>query len=240
MFEPEFPSAGHYGLVYLRTLLASWFVYYGSAGLWHLYVYRLSDWAQGFAKPNNDTIRAQIMLSQASMCFYAIVPVVSEWLIDSGWTLVYQRVDQVGWACYLAFTITYLAIVEFGAYWMHRFMHENKLLYTHLHQLHHKYNRPSQVSPWASLAFHPMDGILQSSPYVIALFLVPCHHLTHTLLMFFSGLWSVSIHDAVGRDTEPLMGSKYHLVHHSHYNYNFGQFFIFCDWCFGTLRLGTR
>lgn len=37
-------------------------------------------------------------------------------------------------------------------------------------------------------------------------------------------------------DSEPLMGAAYHTIHHTHYHYNFGQWFIFCDYIFGTLR----
>ena len=44
---------------------------------------------------------------------------------------------------------------------MHRTLHENKFLYKYIHGLHHKYNKPSTLSPWASVAFNPIDGILQ-------------------------------------------------------------------------------
>jgi hypothetical protein len=44
---------------------------------------------------------------------------------------------------------------------MHRTLHENKYLYKYVHALHHKYNKPSTLSPWASVAFNPIDGILQ-------------------------------------------------------------------------------
>ena len=30
-----------------------------------------------------------------------------------------------------------------------------------LHVIHHKYNKGDQMSPFAGLAFHPLDGILQ-------------------------------------------------------------------------------
>lgn len=32
------------------------------------------------------------------------------------------------------------------------------------------------------------------------------------------------------------MGAAYHTIHHTHYHYNFGQWFIFCDYIFGSLR----
>lgn len=46
-------------------------------------------------------------------------------------------------------------------YWMHRTLHTNKFLYKYVHALHHKYNSPETLSPWASIAFNPLDGILQ-------------------------------------------------------------------------------
>ena len=30
-----------------------------------------------------------------------------------------------------------------------------------LHNIHHKYNKEHTLSPFAGLAFHPLDGILQ-------------------------------------------------------------------------------
>jgi len=131
----------------------------------------------------------------------------------------------------------YIAFVEIGIYWMHRSLHENKLLYKYFHALHHKYNKDSTLTPWASIAFNPIDGILQASPYVVGLFFFPVHYYTHVFLLFFSGVWATNIHDSVPADTEPIMGAKYHTVHHTHYHYNYGQFFIFCDWYWGTLRI---
>lgn len=46
-------------------------------------------------------------------------------------------------------------------YWMHRTLHTNKFLYKYVHALHHKYNTADTLSPWASIAFNPLDGCLQ-------------------------------------------------------------------------------
>lgn len=59
---------------------------------------------------------------------------------------------------------------------MHRTLHENKFLYKYVHALHHKYNKPSTLSPWASVAFNPLDGILQVRT------LIPPHNPTVWLL----------------------------------------------------------
>jgi hypothetical protein len=51
-----------------------------------------------------------------------------------------------------------------------------------------------QMSPYCSIAFHPLDGILQASPYVVFTFLVPTHYLTSLLMMFYTGIWASNIH----------------------------------------------
>jgi hypothetical protein len=49
-----------------------------------------------------------------------------------------------------------------------------------------QYNKASALSPWCSVAFNPLDGLLQCCPYVIMLFVVPCHYLTHVFMLFFT------------------------------------------------------
>ena len=36
-----------------------------------------------------------------------------------------------------------------------------RILCRHLHVYHHKYNKEHTLSPFAGLAFHPVDGIMQ-------------------------------------------------------------------------------
>ena len=105
-----------------------------------------------------------------------------------------------------------------------------------MHAQHHAYNTPETLTPWASIAFNPLDGILQASPYVFWLLFIPCHYLPHVLMVFCTAIWATYIHDTMDGDVEPIMSNKYHTVHHTHYIYNYGQIFIFCDWYWGTRK----
>lgn len=235
----------YYTICYLRDLVAGSMVYWAAGGIWHLAIYTwLGDYLfteRGRKMPNAETIIHQMKLAQASLFIYALLPVISEYLIESGVTKTYFYVDQIGgWTNYALFFTCYIVCVEIGIYWMHRTLHTNKFLYKYVHGPHHMYNKHDTLSPWASLAFHPLDGVLQACPYTICLFFVPVHYFTHIILLFFTGVWATNIHDSTFADTEPIMGSKYHTVHHTHYMYNFGQFFIFCDWYWGTLRAPAR
>jgi len=239
------PEAGYFVQCYIRDLIAGTLVYWTTASLWHFIIYNVfgkklfTDKSRPL--PSRETLIDQMCLAQSSLLIYAGVPIMSEILVENNLTQVYFYLDQVGgWGMYALYFVLYIAVVEIGIYWVHRTLHTNKFLYKYIHGLHHKYNKQSTMTPWASIAFNPLDGVLQASPYVLALFFVPMHYYTHMILLFFSGIWATNIHDAIWGDSEPVMGAKYHLVHHTHYHYNFGQFFIFCDYFWGTLKVPEK
>lgn len=195
-------DVSYYAICYIRDLVAGTGVYWATAAIWHLVIYNILGnqlfTSKGRPFPKADTIFGQMLLAQSSLLIYAGLPVLSEYLIESGWTRAYFYVDEIGgWGYYAAYLLAYIAVVEVGIYWMHRTLHDNKFLYTYVHGMHHQYFTPETLTPWASIAFNPIDGILQACPYVIALFFVPCHYFTHVLLLFFSGVWATNIHDSV-------------------------------------------
>jgi len=49
------------------------------------------------------------------------------------------------------------------------------------------------------------------------------------------GIWATNIHDSIDAKADPLMGAGYHIIHHTSYKDNYGHYFIFMDWIFGTL-----
>jgi lathosterol oxidase len=232
----------HYAVTYARDLLLAWIVYYSVAGIWHywIYVVKGNEYFDktGMKRPSWSVIFDQVALAQAATFLYAALPVFADWLVENRFTRCYFYIEEIGgWGYYALSMVVYMCLVEVGVYWMHRELHEQKILYKYVHALHHKYNRPDTLSPWASIAFNPLDGILQASPYVFWLLFVPCHYLTHCALLFFTGVWATNIHDSVDGDTEPFMGAKYHTMHHTHYHCNFGQFTVVCDWLWGTLKV---
>mgnify|MGYP006879026628 FL=1 len=75
-----------------------------------------------------------------------------------------------------------------------------------LHHVHHKYNKESTLSPFAGLAFSPLDGIAQALPYAFGLLFIPVHFFTHEMLLFLTAIWTNSIHDCLDAKMEPIMG----------------------------------
>ena len=226
---------------YIRNFIAGSIIYYSVALFFSYRNYihpRSIEIFKDRERPSLATIRNQICLAQSSLFIYVMLPVLSDYLMEEGYTQAYYSLADVGgFFPYLAMTLVYFVLVEISIYWMHRTLHTNKFCYKYIHSVHHQYNKPETLTPWASIAFHPLDGILQASPYVFWLHFVPCHYFTHVGMVFGTAIWATYIHDAMDGNVEPIMSNKYHTIHHTHYHYNYGQIFIFCDRFWGTLRV---
>ncbi|ESQ49856.1 hypothetical protein EUTSA_v10021274mg [Eutrema salsugineum] len=228
----------HFFQTWLRNYLAGTLLYFISGFLWCFYIYylKLNVYLPKDAIPTRKAMLLQIYVAMKAMPFYTLLPTVSESMIESGWTKCYSRIGEFSWILYFVSIATYLVLVEFGIYWMHRELHDIKPLYKYLHATHHIYNKQNTLSPFAGLAFHPLDGILQAIPHVIALFIVPIHFTTHLGLLFMEAIWTANIHDCIHGNIWPVMGAGYHTIHHTTYKHNYGHYTIWMDWMFGSLR----
>ena len=132
--------------------------------------------------------------------------------------------------------VTFILFTDWLIYWIHRWLH-HKLIYKYIHKDHHRWKVPT---PFASHAFHPVDGFLQSCPYHIYPFLFPLHKYTYLVLFVLVNVWTVSIHDGeyrVPKCLQPFInGSAHHMDHHLYYNYNYGQYFTLWDRIGGSFR----
>jgi len=233
---------GYYTTIYIRNLTAATILYYILGFSWTLLVNHSEEILgmqvfKGGEVKKAGWVKDQIILAQMSLFLYAGLPVLDEFLIESGYTKAYMNISDIGgFVPYVFMTIFYFLLVEVGIYWVHRTLHTNDFLYLYVHKLHHKYNTPDTLSPWASIAFNPIDGILQACPYTIVMIFWPIHYITHFAMLFCTAIWATNIHDCLVGDTEPIMGSKYHTVHHTHYKCNYGQYLVLCDWFWGTLK----
>ncbi|KAB8213109.1 hypothetical protein BDV33DRAFT_82468 [Aspergillus novoparasiticus] len=127
----------------------------------------------------------------------------------------------------------FIAFTDFCIYWIHRGLH-HPLIYKSLHKPHHKWIMPS---PFASHAFHPLDGWSQSVPYHVFPFIFPLQKVAYVFLFGFINLWTVLIHDGEYVANSPVInGAACHTMHHLYFNYNYGQFTTLWDRLGGSYR----
>ncbi|XP_012695280.1 lathosterol oxidase [Clupea harengus] len=148
-----------------------------------------------------------------------------------GYSYLYDNVHDSprGWSGLIFSMVSFLFFTDMCIYWIHRFLH-HKLIYKYFHKPHHVWKIPT---PFASHAFHPVDGFLQGLPYHIYPFLFPLHKVLYLGLYVFVNVWTISIHDGdyrVPRLLQTLVnGAAHHTDHHLFFDYNYGQYFTLWD-----------
>ena len=83
----------------------------------------------------------------------------------------------------------FILFTDFCIYWIHRGLH-HPLVYKYCHKAHHKWIMPT---PYASHAFHPLDGFSQGVPYHVYPFLFPLQKFAYIALFLFINIWTVII-----------------------------------------------
>ncbi|KAL8566527.1 Lathosterol oxidase [Nucella lapillus] len=183
-------------------------------------------------------IQREIMCTVKSVPLMSLPTCVCFYMEVRGYSKLYDNVQDsmLGWPGLALSAFTFIAFTDASIYWIHRGLH-HRAVYRHLHKTHHTWKVPT---PFASHAFHPLDGFLQSLPYHLYIFLFPMHKVTYLALFVFVNVWTVSIHDGDYRVPQFLQsivnGCAHHTDHHLFYSYNYGQFFTLWDHIGGSFR----
>ncbi|OCK84815.1 hypothetical protein K432DRAFT_344481 [Lepidopterella palustris CBS 459.81] len=218
--------------LYIITWLFGLVVYYVCATLSYIFVFDKATFAH--PKYLKNQIRQEIRQTNMSLPIMAILTVPFFLLEVRGYSKMYDTTANGPglWYNFLQFPF-FIAFTDFFIYWIHRGEH-HPLIYKHLHKPHHKWVMPT---PYASHAFHPLDGYAQSLPYHIFPFLFPLQKFAYVFLFIFINIWTVLIHDGEYVADSPIInGAACHTMHHLYFNYNYGQFTTLWDRLGGSYR----
>lgn len=192
--------------------------------------------------PNGEDYRREILFSSLTILIFSVHALCLFNPTVMPYTNMYKNVSDYGWA-YLVFSfVAVLFIHDTYFYWMHRLIHHPKL-YKSFHLTHHKSTNPS---PWAALAFHPLEAVLESGIISILVFTIPTHRLTILLFLFFMMIYNAYGH--LGYELYPkgfsrsrfgkwINTSVNHNMHHQFVQGNYGLYFLFWDRLMGTLSV---
>jgi len=174
--------------------------------------------------------RKEIAVSLISIPIMAIIALPVFLGEVYGYSRLYDNIEDHGGIPFVLFSIvSFLLFTDFGIYWIHRGLHYG-WFYAHIHKPHHWWKIPT---PFASHAFHPLDGFAQSFPYHVYAYLFPIHKWVFLGLFLFVNFWTISIHDGDYRVPQLLSqfinGAAHHTVHHLAFTKNYGQFFTLWD-----------
>ncbi len=218
--------------MFLLLTLGTLGLYFGLAGASHgllRYKAKSGPGKRSESKKIGEAIGLSLVSIGCNAVF--IAPVVV--LVLRGSSRAYFTVSDYGWGYLLASLVFLVCFTETLIYWIHRTLHA-RCLYKLIHRYHHGFRAPT---PWASLAFHPLDAFLQALPYHLFAFLFPIHVGVYAAALVVVTLWTFLIHEP------PLLFpagwpyfAAHHETHHTCNRFNYGQFFMFWDKLLGTYR----
>ncbi|CDR87393.1 probable sterol delta 5,6-desaturase [Sporisorium scitamineum] len=220
--------------LFVLTYIGILVLYFSFAGLSYKYIFNKE--MEKHPRFLKNQVRLEIESSLRAFLPLDVLTVPWFVLEVRGHSKLYQNISDHGWV-YAALSVPlFLVFTDFLIYWVHRIEHHPRL-YKHVHKPHHKWLVPT---PFASHAFHPLDGYAQSLPYHIFPFVFPLHRVLSICLFVFVNLWSILIHDSDMICNSPLEkiinGPSHHTLHHLFFTCNYGQYFTVCDRMGGSYR----
>ncbi|KAJ3502712.1 hypothetical protein NM208_g16666 [Fusarium decemcellulare] len=215
------------------TLIFGLAVYFIVATLSYIFIFD----KRTFNHPRfiKNQVRLEMIQANKAMPVMALITAPLFLLEVRGYGKLYDTTEEGPgiWYDFCQFPL-FLLFTDFCIYWAHRWLHL-PMVYKYLHKPHHKWIMPT---PFASHAFHPLDGFTQSLPYHIFPFIFPLQKMAYVALFVFVNLWSVMIHDGEYLTNNPVInGAACHSLHHSRFEVNYGQFFTAFDRMGGTYRM---
>ncbi|KAI9714863.1 MAG: c-5 sterol desaturase [Bogoriella megaspora] len=218
--------------LYIITTLFGTLVYFLFATLSYFLVFDHATF--NHPKYLKNQISLEIRQTLTSLPLMAIFTVPFFLLEVQGYSKMYDLTSEgPGWWYNILQFPLFLCFTDFCIYWIHRGLH-HPMIYKKLHKPHHKWIMPT---PFASHAFHPLDGYAQSVPYHVFPFIFPLQKFAYVLLFVWINIWTVLIHDGEYVANSPIInGAACHTMHHLYFNYNYGQFTTLWDRLGGSYR----
>ena len=219
------------------------FMLVGPLSYWYFFVLKKDKYyPEGDPQPFPGQVALEIKMSLKAFPFLSLLTAPFFVLELRGYSRSYWNFsaeNPFSWSSLALMIFVFIMFTDMGIYWVHRWEHTFPWIYQYIHKPHHKWIVPT---PFASFAFHPLDGWAQSLPYHFLVFMFPMQVGVYLGLFVFVQLWTVSIHDGVdwcGEKTGSLRsyflnGSLHHYIHHSKFLYNYGQYFTIWDRLMGS------
>ncbi len=189
--------------------------------------------------PTRRQVVREVLHSLRSVAVFGLVTAAVVYAGLCGWTRLYRRVDEYGWA-WLLLSVGVMVVMHDGYfYWTHRLMHHRRL-FRLLHRAHHLSTSPT---PWAAYAFSPLEALVQAGIGPLIVFTVPTHPAAFAAFMAWQVAFNVLGH--CGHEIFPrwflrgpaglvLNSVTHHALHHEKFRGNYGLYFNVWDRLMGT------
>lgn len=219
------------GVVFLRYSL------FAGPAFWICYVWRRNYLARRkiqVKQPHSQAIWRELRYSAMTALVFALVALGVSGLRQLGLTRIYDDPLAYG-AWYLPASFVLMVVLHDAYfYWMHRLVHHPRL-FRWVHLAHHRSHNPT---PWASLAFDPLEALLEIAIVPVMMLVIPIHPAVFLAFVTWALLWNIVGH--LGYELFPrgwvdhpvlrwINTSTHHNMHHRYARGNYSLYFNWWD-----------
>lgn len=191
--------------------------------------------------PGNKDYLREILYSCITAAVFASIGYIVFVTPVSHYTQAYFDISKHSSAYFLFSILLMILVHDTYFYWTHRWMHRRSV-FKIVHRVHHLSTNPS---PWAAMAFHPIEAVIEGSVIALIAFLFPVHPLAIGIFLLFMMIYNVYGH--LGYELYPRGFSKTrlgkwvntsvnHNMHHQSVQGNYGLYFLWWDRWMNTLQ----
>lgn len=200
------------------------------SSIYFCFIFDYAKWKKN-PKVFPNQIRDEIIMAYKSIPIMALLGTPIFVAQIQGYSKIHNEYNFID---ILTSIIGFIIVSDTCIYWSHRWSHTFKFAYKHIHKPHHKWIVPS---PFASFAFTPIDGLIQSIPYMLYSFFFQMNKIVYMVLYFGVFIWATSVHDSQAYFKNYIMANgKDHAIHHTQFIYNYGQYTTIWDRLMGTYQ----
>jgi len=226
--------------IFARNLIGTLLI----CGFWDWFLYfsplkeKLHKYKITSAYPSMHQIKHDVIVTLSASCCAAALEVFMchEWAHGTKWLSFDRQMDP--WALksiLIGASVTFWRIAHFHA--LHRGMHPwrtkripdvGKFLYRQVHALHHKSYNPTAFS---GTNMHPVEATGYYTACFIPALWGNCHPVFALTAIIDCAIGAWLGHDGF---QWPGSGDYFHMLHHRHFDCNYGALHVPLDWFFGT------
>ncbi len=238
LLSTDYTTPQNFTLIFSILLVGIFLRYLGLAWIYHELVYKKMGDALPFRKLHEQIrlpqVRTEIWYSFLGALIFSISGAVMLIFWQKGIPLLYTKLSlwDIIWV-----PVSYLLalfIHETYYYWLHRWMHQPKVI-RHFHHIHHN---SLYTSSFTSFSFHPIEAGLQAIFLPMLILVLPMHFMVLVALLVTMSVTAVINH--AGIEVYPnwalkspvfrwMVGATHHDMHHLKYRCNYGLYFTFWD-----------
>jgi sterol desaturase/sphingolipid hydroxylase (fatty acid hydroxylase superfamily) len=247
LLATDYTDPANFLVIFVFLLAGIFLRYLILAYIYHELVYKKVGDAQPHRRLHEQIkvpqVKTEIWYSFLGAIIFAISGAVLLIFWQKGYSQLYTKLTVWDLVWIPVSYLLALFIHETYYYWLHRWMHQPKVL-RHFHHIHHN---SLYTSSFTSFSFHPIEAGLQAIFLPVLALILPMHFTVLLALLITMSVTAVINH--AGVEVYPdwalrsplfrwMVGATHHDMHHLRYRCNYGLYFTFWDVWMGTEDVG--